>query len=123
MSKKPVTKEQQNQIAVLAANNRSVTAIARETGLHAQTVKKQLQEPVTLEMIEVASKYLGQKMLNMADQIVSAMTPEDISKANLRDKAVAAGILMDKARLCYGMDKPTAQANVFEVSPVCLDAY
>jgi len=123
MSKKPTTTEQKHQIAVLAANNRSITAIARETGLHAQTVKKQLRDPATLEMIETASKYLAEKMLSMADRIISSITPEDIFKAGLRDKAVAAGILQDKARQSYDMDKPALSPSFVNISPVDLSRY
>jgi len=123
MSRKPVTTEQQQHIAVLAANRRSVTAIARETGLHALTIKKQLREPATQEMIETASHYLAEKMLMMADKIISSITNEDIFKAGLRDKAVAAGILQDKVRQSYEMDKPALPANDYVCSPVNLDAY
>lgn len=123
MSKKPVTTEEKQHIAVLAANNRSVTAIARETGLHAQTVKKQLREPHTLEMIEIASMYLAEKMLARADKIIDAITDEDIFKANLRDKAVAAGILQDKARQSYMMDKPAPLVSIGTTCPVDLSKY
>jgi len=123
MSKKPVTTEEKQHIAVLYANNRSVTAISRETGLHALTVKKQLREPRTLEMIETASMYLAEKMLAIADQIVEAISSEDIFKASLRDKAVAAGILQDKARQSYMMDKPAPLVNIGAGCPVDLSTY
>jgi len=123
MSKKPVTTEEKQHIAVLAANSRSVTAIARDTGLHYLTVKKQLREPHTIEMIEIAAKYLAEKMLSRADQIIDAITAEDIMKANLRDKAVAAAILIDKSRLCYGMDKPAPAVSIGAACPIDLSNY
>jgi transposase-like protein len=124
MSKKPITTEEKQSIALLAANNRSVTAIARETGLHAQTVKKQLQVPSTIELIEAASKILSEKMLEKADKIISGISAEDIEKAGLRDKAVAAGILMDKARQCYGLDKPATLVNIEQrPCPIDLSGY
>lgn len=119
MSKKPTTTEQQQQIAVMAANNASPTAISKATKLHLQTVKKQLNEPATQEMIADASKRLAEKLLEKADQIADAITEEDVFKAGLRDKSVSVGILMDKARGCYDLDRPQNTINIF--APVAVD--
>jgi hypothetical protein len=123
MSKKPTTTEQKQHIAALAASNTSPTAISRITKLHLQTVKKSLAEPATQEMIEIASKHLAAKLLDRADQIANAITPEDIEKAGLRDKAVSIGILQDKARGCYDLDKQSPLINLNVIAPVDLSKY
>jgi len=45
-------------------------------------------------------------MQKRIEQIVNAITDEDVEKASLRDKCVAIGVLQDKCRQAYQMDKP-----------------
>lgn len=105
MSRRNITNEEKQTIAALTANNQSVNAIHTATGLHSTTILKVLQEPQTQEMIVTAGKLLSGKMLERADQIVNSISNEDVFKASLRDKTVSAGVLMDKARQAYGLDK------------------
>jgi hypothetical protein len=112
MPKKNITVDQRQAVAYMTANNNSVTSIRRTTGLHDGTIKKLLAEPATMELVEQASKLLSEKMLARADEIIDAITDGDIEKAGLRDKTVAAGILMEKGRLSYGFDKPPAQVAI-----------
>lgn len=124
MSRKPVTTDQRQHIAVLSANNQSLNSMARQTGLHPATCKRIAAEPQTLEMVETAGKYLAEKMLKRADQIIDAISDEDIFKAGLRDKTVAAGVLQDKARQSYGLDKPASLINInLDLSPVDLSKW
>lgn len=102
---KKISQEQINEVAMLTANNASVSKIARETGLHHTSVKKILTEPATIMQIETYSQLMGEKMLELAASIVSTIDKGTILKAGLRDRVVACGILADKARQAYGLDK------------------
>jgi hypothetical protein len=89
----------------MTANNATPTRIARETGLHLTTVKRILEEPATIQNVEQYSKVMGERMMELAASIVSTIDEETILKAGLRDRVVASGILTDKARQAYGLDK------------------
>jgi hypothetical protein len=124
MSRKPLPTETRQKVAILAANNASIAETCRQTGMHHASVKKALAEPLTQAMIETASKLLSEKMLDRANEIIDAITPEDVEKAGLRDKVVASGILYEKGRLAYGLDKMPIAIQVNNlVTPVDLSKY
>lgn len=123
MPKKNISVEDRQVVACMTANNKSVHAIRKHTGLHDGTIKKMLAEPATQELIEEACKHLASKMLTRADEIIDAISPEDIEKAGLRDKAVTIGILQDKARATFSMDKQGPLVNVNVIQPVDLSRY
>jgi hypothetical protein len=105
MAVKKISQEQINNVAMMTANNATPTRIARETGLHLTTVKRILEEPATVQQVEQYSKVMAESMLQLAANIVGTIDDATILKAGLRDRVVAAGILQDKARQSYGIDK------------------
>ena len=124
MPKKNVSVEQRQVVATMTANHQSIHAIRKHTGLHDGTIKKMLAEPSTQALVEEACKHLAGKMLSRADEIVDAISPEDIEKAGLRDKAVTIGILQDKARAAYSLDRPVPLAVQINLgAPVDLSKY
>lgn len=124
MSRKPLTNTQRSQIAMLQADGQSVASMSRQTGLARDTCKKALSDPETVELVEVFSKQLGEKMLELADTIVAGIDSEVIAKAGLRDRLVGAGILIDKGRGAFGLDKPIPLAVQINLNtPIDLSKY
>ncbi len=81
---------------------------ARESGLSvnmANKIKKKLDRdllPVKLAVREVKTSQLLGLTADRAQRILEGITQEDIDKAGLRDKAVAAAIFIEKRQLLSG---------------------
>lgn len=123
MSRKPITVTQRTTIAALEVDNRSLACMSRETGLSRQTCKKVLNDDATKELVEQFSQEMGTRMLNLADSIVCGIDEETVQKAALRDRVVAAGILTDKGRGAFGLDKQGPMVNINVIQPVDLSKY
>ena len=93
---------EKQQIATLAATGKSNRAIARATGRDPKTVASTLKQPEVIEMRENAQELLADKFEQRAETIVDSITTGDIERASLQQKAVSAGILLDKSRLIRG---------------------
>lgn len=89
-------------------NTRGMEQLAVSLGLPKTTVQKLLQRwqrkflPLTLELRRVSADTLVKKAEQRVDQILDSISQRDLEKASLRDKAIAVGVLVDKARLLAG---------------------
>ena len=97
----------------------TVKAMARKLEMPDTTVHdlmkrmKTRYEPVIQEAKEVKSEVLRDLFSTNARRVLESVTDEDIAKAGLRDKAVAAGIYTDKTLLLQG--QPTQVMSVKEL--------
>lgn len=97
--------------AIVVASDPGVSNFARaarEAGLSvgmANKIKKKLDRdllPVKLAVREVKTSQLLGLTADRAQRILEGITQEDIDKAGLRDKAVAAAIFIEKRQLLSG---------------------
>jgi patatin-like phospholipase/acyl hydrolase len=106
------TRDKKDEVALMAANNATVSRISRETRLHHSTVKSILAEPATVQQVEKYTQVLGEKMLDRATEIIDTIDSTVIEKTGLRDRIVSAGILFDKVQRAYNLDKPEISTAV-----------
>jgi len=69
-------------------------------------------------MVKDAEERLTDQLEILAQEIVDSIGPADIEKASLRDRVVAAGILIDKKRLIKGQ----ATSHVALIAKCAADA-
>jgi hypothetical protein len=129
-----LTSEEQEKAEILAASGQTANYIAKGMGRNRRTVAKFLNEPDVRQKVSAQREVLAEKFSQAADRIVSSITPEDISKATLQQKMIAAGVAVDKAAILRDELPPTINLSmVWEVvdairdrdalpqaAPVCL---
>jgi hypothetical protein len=129
-----LTSEEQEKAEILAASGQTPNYIAKGLGRNRRTVAKFLREPDVRQQVSAQREVLAEKFSQAADRIVSSITPEDISKATLQQKMIAAGVAVDKAAILRDELPPTINLSmVWEVvdairdkdalpqnAPVCL---
>ncbi|MCM0083956.1 helix-turn-helix domain-containing protein [Geomonas sp. Red32] len=113
------TKEK-HQIAVLAAEGKSPHAIGKVLGRSHNTISKALKTPEVAEQKEDIQARLADKFEAITERILDGVTPVDIEKASLRDKAVAAGVMLDKSRVIRGQ---STQNIAVMMAAAVLDAH
>jgi hypothetical protein len=87
-----LTSEEQEKAEILAASGQTPNYIAKGMGRNRRTVAKFLNEPDVRQKVSAQREVLAEKFSQAADRIVSSITPEDISKATLQQKMIAAGV-------------------------------
>ena len=73
-----------------------------EIGRDRKTVLAHLQKPGNPEQVADIHSRLADKFEQMSERILDAVCDADLEKASLRDKAISAGVMLDKSRLMKG---------------------
>lgn len=102
MAIKKISKETQSTIALLKANGASPTKISKQTGIHHATVKKVLAEPAIIDQVADMEQELAATFQELAMRTLKSISESDLERASLQQKAVSAGIFLDKNRLITG---------------------
>ena len=107
VKKNPLSKTTPRKAAILSAAMQHPTlsqrAIAKLTGTDSGNVCRTLKEyGITLESADNYVSHRAKIYQGIQSKILSAITAEDIEKAGLRDKCVAAGLLHDHERIELG---------------------
>jgi len=87
------------------------------------SVHNVLKEPpaAVAPIVREMNARLAHKASMLADHILARIDDHDIGKASLKEKAIAAAILMDKARMLAERPEPQLlgpEAPVYELKPV-----
>ena len=102
MPKRTMTTEERQRVNILAAQGLTPHAIGHEIGRDRKTVLAHLQKPGVPEQVQNIQDRLANKFEQMSERILDAVCEEDLQKASLQQKAVSAGIMLDKSRLIRG---------------------
>jgi hypothetical protein len=102
MKKTPLTETEQERAKVLHAGGKSANAIAKNLGRNRRTVAKFLDKPEVRQQVSVQREELAGMFDSVAHRVVSAVSDEDVARANLVGKLTAAGIAVDKASMLRG---------------------
>lgn len=84
----------------LKSKNLSNSQIAKLLNCNPSNITHRIKD------IDITKQYINNRSLVFAyhqHKIISSITPDDIKKANLRDKIISAGVLYDKERLESGL--------------------
>lgn len=106
---RPTTQERQ-QIITGAAAGLSENRIAKQIGRSRKLVHDVIQKPETQVAISDERAELAEICKQTAHRIISSIDDTDIEKASLQQKAVSAGIMVDKSLLLAG--EPTQNVAV-----------
>lgn len=113
---------ERQQISVLRAQGKSPHAIGKILGRSENTVKSALKRPEVAAQVKDIQTRLADKFEAATERVLDAITDEDIQKAGLRDKSVAAGVLLDKSRLLRGQSTDNIGLMVRLVREACESA-
>jgi hypothetical protein len=107
VKKSALSKTTPKQAAILAVNRQhpdmSLTDIGKITATNKSHVKRTLEAfGITKELTETYTSQRARIYQGIQAKILSEISNEDIQKAGLRDKCVAAGILHDHERIELG---------------------
>lgn len=97
-----LTTKEKTTIAALAAQGKTPHAIGKEIGRSENTVSAALKKPETALAVQDFTERFATKLEVAAERVLDAVTEADLEKASLKDKAIAAGVFFDKARLARG---------------------
>lgn len=106
---KPTT-EEKAKIATLAAGGWSENRISKAVGRSRHLIKNALADPEVRRTVAAQKIELSEIFLDKGRAIVTSIGPKDIEKASLQQKAISAGIMVDKALLLAG--EPTENIDV-----------
>lgn len=104
--KYPATEAERQQIVTGIAAGLSETRIAKQIGRSRKLVHDMIQKPETQLAIKDERAEFAQICKQKSREIVVSIDAVDIAKANLQQKSISAGILLDKALLLSG--EPTS---------------
>ena len=102
MKKESLTTEEKQQVSMLAAQGLSNNAIALRIGRSPHTTKKELAKPETQVQVQNIQDRLADKFEQLSERILDAVCDADLEKASLQQKAISAGVMLDKSRLLRG---------------------
>jgi len=108
--KYPASTQERQQIITGAAAGLSENRISQQIGRSRKLVHDVLQQPETQLAITDERAELAELYKEKARKIVDSISPEDIAKSSLQQKAVSSGILLDKSLLLAG--EPTQNLSV-----------
>ncbi len=108
--KTPPTTQERQQIITGAAAGLSENAIAKGLKRSRRLVKNILADPEIQRAVRDERAELAELYKEQARKIVASISPEDIAKSSLQQKAVSSGILLDKSLLLAG--EPTQNLSV-----------
>src|SRR5215472_5540369 len=98
----PLTDEERERAKLLHASGKSPNYIATGMGRSHHTLQRFLSKPETREQVQIQREELAGMFDQVAHGIVSRVTDEDVTKANLVQKMTSAGIAIDKAAMLRG---------------------
>jgi hypothetical protein len=104
------TTEETAKIATLAAGGWSDNRISKAVGRSRKMVKNVLADPEVRRTVASQKIELSEIFLDKGRAIVTSIGPKDIDKASLQQKAISAGVMVDKALLLAG--EPTENIDV-----------
>jgi len=96
---RPLSEAQREAIKQCYALTHNKSEVARQLNVNPKTVDKVLKEtsPAEVERARAETQLvLAGKVHNKANEIVDSIGAEDLAKASLQQKAIAAGIFIDK---------------------------
>jgi len=102
MSKRRLDDKEKARIEMLSANGATPSRIGRELQRSHHTIQGHLAKPETQERVEDAKKVLAKRYEEEARRILDSITPEDITKASLLQKATSSAICTDKSLALSG---------------------
>lgn len=116
MPRRQIAKEELHQVAVLKASGASPTRISKATGLHHGTVKRLLESDAEVHaLIEDAQHRIGAKFEALCERVLDSVNEEDLLKASLQQKSIAAATMLDKARLVRGQATNISLQQIFNL--------
>jgi len=109
--KYPPSTRERARITSLAAAGASQRKIARTIGRSRDLVQNVLAEPEVQRSVEAERAELSRLCLEKGRSIIDSINHADITKAGLRDKAVAGAVMVDKSLMLAG-DTPSIDVRV-----------
>jgi len=103
MKKAPrITTEEKRKIALLIAQGLTPNAVGNHLQRDAKTVRLALSKADVQESVGEYQERLAEKFEKLTDRILDAVSEEDVAKASLQQKVIAAATSIDKTRLLRG---------------------
>jgi hypothetical protein len=97
-----MTTEERQRVNMLAAQGLTSNAIGLEIGRDRKTVLAHLQRPDAVVQVADIQERLASKFEELSERILDAVCDADLEKATLQQKAISAGVMLDKSRLIRG---------------------
>ncbi len=98
----PLTLEEKEQIALLAAEGRTPNWIGKALSRDRKTVLTALQKPETAELVEAKRADLADMYESMTRRLIDSITDNDIDKISAYQRVISSGVCTDKMRLLRG---------------------
>jgi transposase-like protein len=101
--------ERAGALAALAVNSGNVNRTARQVGVPRRTLAqwaKGQRHPEAAQMSQLKKRPLAEALQDLAYQLID-MPASTIAKASVKDRAIATGVLIDKAQLLLSQPPPS----------------
>jgi phage-related minor tail protein len=92
-----------------------------EIGRDRKTVLAHLQKPGNPEQVADIHSRLADKFEQMSERILDAVCDADLEKASLQQKAISAGVMLDKSRLLRGQATSHVAVMFAAIEAACSD--
>ena len=97
-----LTDMERKQIIELASLGKTPHTIGKLLNRSPHTVRTALRLPEAREQVQDRQERLADKFEQLSERILDAVCDADLEKASLQQKAVSAGVMLDKSRLIRG---------------------
>jgi hypothetical protein len=112
MKREPLNTRDKAKIKTQAAEGLSVYRIAKQVKRAPNTIKKFLQDPAIATEVAHNKIKVAERCEFEALRIINSIDDQNLEKASLQNKAVSAGILIDKGLLLRGQMPLTVHVEV-----------
>jgi hypothetical protein len=102
MKKESLTTEEKQKVLILSAQGLTNFAISKRLNRSHHTIKKEIVKPESQVQVADIQERLADKFEQLSERILDAVCDADLEKATLQQKAISAGVMLDKSRLIRG---------------------